>query len=512
MPQGLLYKWIATLVLKIQKIDEAEQAVLSPINNRKRKTRKSEVLDAFQIPLLPENVHEEGEWADSSTLNEDESDFRPPDTLNLKEDYTPGRLTKAEKKRARRSGLVQVITPELMNMIDATLHPENRPLEDKESRPGDVSNAALSNRIIEENITFNTNCVRRSSMRQSVHTKKLLKANAIGKTPSPKNAQEDPEITLILENLGITTSPTYSSRERSVLVKQIRNAIKDDAEKVENENRDTMMRMAGYWRYVNRKTYNFMVRHNQIWDWATGQKLEEIDEEEESELDTEDDRDTDGAFWDDSSTLGTPLSGVGTPLDEVDDYAEDYELEGMKNLQLVDKAAALDAILNEEFHKQQVRKENCTLTPKANQFVFKTSEPRTRIPEPKFKAAHLGSPSPSFASTRKDTRHLRPTSISTLKTDEPFNFVPSTPSTPATPTSDKETFSAPHHDPNNRYNPLTKLNGGLNQRLGRVNKSLKVAPPAVVAARETTGSWTTVKGKGIGPGKTSYAGALKKQV
>lgn len=38
-----------------------------------------------------------------------------------------------------------------------------------------------------------------------------------------------------------------------------------------------MMRMAGYWRYVNRRTYNAMVRNNQLWDWATGEKLEELD-------------------------------------------------------------------------------------------------------------------------------------------------------------------------------------------------------------------------------------------
>ncbi|KAI4172854.1 MAG: hypothetical protein LQ343_003261 [Gyalolechia ehrenbergii] len=503
MPQGLLYKWtvelhdkrhreIATLVLKIRKIDEAEQAILSPINNRKSKTRKSEVFDASQVPLAQESIYEEGEWADSSTLNEDEADLTSPDIPGSKEIYTPRRLTKAEKKRARRSSLVQVITPEFMNTIDATLHPGNHPLGDKDNKYSDACNATLFHKIIEDNIAFNAHCFKPSSMRQSVHNKKLLRANGIGKDTSPKNAQEDPEISMLIEHLGISSRPVHVSRERTALVKQLRNAIRDDAEKVENENRDTMMRMAGYWRYVNRKTYNFMVRQNQIWDWATGQKLEEIEEEDESELDTEDDRDTEGAFWDDNSTLGTPLNGVGTPYSEIEDYGGDYELAELQDLRLVDKVMALDEKPNEE---QREGVGDVVLTPRANQLTFKPPEPRTE---------NMGSPNP-YTASRKDIRHLRPTSISTLKTDEPFDFVPPSPSTPATPT-----FSAPHHDPNNRYNPLAKLNGGLNQRLGRANKSLKVAPAAVVPLTETTNTWTTVKGKRLATVKTTYAGALKK--
>ncbi|KAL8830323.1 MAG: hypothetical protein Q9170_005780 [Blastenia crenularia] len=497
------HREIATFLLNIQKIDEAEQAVLSPITNRKRKTRKSEVFDVFHIPRASENTHEEGEWADSSTLNEDEGDTRSPQTNDLKENYTPRGLTKTERKRVRHSGLVQVITPELMNAIDATLHPEDRLSDDKENRLSDITNAALSHKIIVDNIAFNTHCFKPSSMRQSVHLKKIQKANGIGKSPSPKSAQEDPEITWILGQLGIRPAPPHSSKERSALVKQLRNAIRDDSDKVENENRDTMMRMAGYWRYVNRKTYNFMVRQNQIWDWATGQKLEEIEEEDESDFDTEDDRDTDGASWDDNSTLGTPLSGVGTPCNEIEDYAEDYDLDEMKGLRLVDEAAVLDAELNERFHDHIKEDEDtCVLTPKASHFIFDSPEPKTRIPAPK----------PLLTVPRNDTRHLRPTSISTLKTDEPFDFLLSTPSTLVNPASDKEIVSIPHHDPNNRYNPLAKLNGGLNQRLPRSKKSLRLSPATIVPSKETTGSWTTVKGRGPGASKISYAGALKRKI
>lgn len=458
-------------------------------------------MDAFQVPTAQERIHDEGEWADSSTLNDGEPERTSPDIPGLKENFIPRRPSKAEKKRARRSGLVQVITPKLMDTIDVVLHPGNHHLDNK----SEGCDATLSHKIIEDNIAFNAHCFKPSFMRQSVRDKKLLKANGIGKAASPKNAQEDPEITLILEHLGISSAPIHTSRERTALVKQLRSAIQDDVEKVENENRDTMMRMAGYWRYVNRKTYNFMVRQNQIWDWATGQKLEEIEEEEESEADTEDDRDTEGAFWDDTSTLGTSRDGVSTPYSEVEDYAGDYELDEVKDLRLVDKVTALDEKLNEEIGEPEEDAGDSLVTPRANQLIFNTPIPRTRVPEPRVKGENLGFPNP-FLAQRKDTRDLRPTSISTLKTDEPFDFVPSSPSTPGTPT-----FSAPHHDPNNRYNPLLKLNGGLNQRLGRASKSLKVAPATVLPLREmTNNSWTTVKGKGLTAGKTSYAGALKK--
>ncbi|KAI4139407.1 MAG: hypothetical protein L6R39_006298, partial [Caloplaca ligustica] len=190
-------------------------------------------------------------------------------------------------------------------------------------------------------------------MRQSVHLKKLLKSNGIGKPRAYPNAQEDPEITSILERLGVTSNPVHASKERNTLVKQLRNAIRDDTEKVENENRDTMMRMAGYWRYVNRKTYNVMVRNNELWDWATGQKLEEVEEEEveeeASEADTEDDHGTDVASWDDLSTLATPFSGAGTPVKEVEeDYSEDVEIDELEALRLFGGTSEPDVKLGEQ--------------------------------------------------------------------------------------------------------------------------------------------------------------------
>lgn len=51
--------------------------------------------------------------------------------------------------------------------------------------------------------------------------------------------------------------------------------------------------MAGYRRYANRRTYNQMVKNNELWDWGAGQKLPEIEEDNELESIEEEDDDED---------------------------------------------------------------------------------------------------------------------------------------------------------------------------------------------------------------------------
>ncbi|KAI4139494.1 MAG: hypothetical protein LQ341_004193 [Variospora aurantia] len=492
------HREIAGLILRIRNIDEAEQKIISPANNRKRQTRKSHVSTNFHSISALDNVVEEGDWADSSTLNDGDLEAGALSPLQMKENYTPKRLKKAERKKAKQSKAIQVIMPELMESIDVVLHPENHMHNDKEHRPGDESNAALSNTIIGENIAFNANCFKPSIMRQSVHNKKLLKANDMGKALSPQNAQEDPATTSVLEQLGINSIPGLTFKERNTLVKQLRNAIRDDADKVENEGRDTMMRMAGYWRYVNRKTYNSMVRNNEIWDWVTGQKLDEIEEEEENETaGTEDGCDSDLTSWDDSSTLVAPFSGAGTPVKEVEDNAQDFE-----------PSQARTRKQSREPWYVGLRGGNSMPTPKGSHFPCDASERRGQISEPELKTPSFPPQSQGWPAAMKDDRHLRPTSFSTLKNGEPFKFAPTN---PAAPTPSKDVFSGPHNDPNNSYSPLARLNE-ISQRPARTSKSLKIPPPGVLSARDVNTDWTTVKAKGFGPGKSSYAGAVKKHI
>lgn len=88
---------------------------------------------------------------------------------------------------------------------------------------------------------------------------------------------------MFIQKLGIVdTNANGGPKNRRVLFARLREGIRNDLECVANETQQRMMRMAGYWRYANKRTYNLMVEKNYIWDWETGAKLEVLDEEIET--------------------------------------------------------------------------------------------------------------------------------------------------------------------------------------------------------------------------------------
>lgn len=93
--------------------------------------------------------------------------------------------------------------------------------------------------------------------------------------------EENKILSPILARLSIKTNLKKATKERKSLDNKLRTAIMEDLVALDNEQAETMQRMAGYWRYANRRTYNQMVKNNELWDWATGQKLPEIEEESE---------------------------------------------------------------------------------------------------------------------------------------------------------------------------------------------------------------------------------------
>ncbi|KAL8658834.1 MAG: hypothetical protein Q9226_000767 [Calogaya cf. arnoldii] len=474
------HREIASLLLKIKNIDDSDERVLGSVPNGKRKHRTRDILDIeyLQDSHSLERTGEDDEWADSSTLNDEDQETRRPGILGMKENYTPGRTRKAERKQARSSSLLQVVTPPLMNKIDASLHPESHTSEDKSDGPGDVNGAALSHEIIQDNLAFNTGNFEAATMRQSIHAKRAMKSNGIGKISS-KTPRNEAGMAALLGELGVVPI-SRPSKERAALMKQLKTAIRDDIDKVENENRDTMMRMAGYWRYVNRKTYNFMVRNNQIWDWTTGQKLEEIEEEEESELNMDVEHTT---LWDDaSSTVGTSRSGAGTPL-EVEDQKSVAHFDDTNFCQMIGRTEKQDMTSAVEF---------CT-----------------RNPGPKGTTERPSSP---VTPPGKDLRHYEiPAAIATHKFEEPLPRVSPLPTHPTSQplSNNRNSFSPPHHDRNNRYDSLESLKGGLNGPLGRTSTIRVLKLPST--SGETMSSWTTVKKQGPRRGKPTYADALKKR-
>ncbi|KAI4277579.1 MAG: hypothetical protein LQ337_001652 [Flavoplaca oasis] len=415
-----------------------------------------------------------------------------PGVIGMKDNHATGRMRKADRKQARSSSLLQVVTPGLMETIEAVLHPDAHPLDDFSDGLGPSLDVTLAHNIIKENVGFNPSCFKPASMCQDVHAKRMLKSNGIGKIPS-KVPRNEVAMNAVLRNLDIKPGSKRSSKERVALLKQLRIAIRDDIDKVENEDRDTMMRMAGYWRYVNRRTYNFMVRHKQIWDWATGQTLEEIEEEEETDLDT---IVGDEALWDDASTIGTSRSGTGTPQKEVGDNTRDTQSGNTASC-----------------HKNGVNEQDPTLTTTTSR--FHRSTPRVIESSAMNPTGSLERPYPPFIALEKDLRHHEiSATIATHKFEDRRPFVSPLPivSTSRASSGD-QAFSPPHHDPNNRFNSLKRSKESLNQPLGRISsiKSLKLpSPGGRDPLLEKTSSWTAVAKKSSYSKRTTQADARKK--
>ena len=199
------------------------------------------------------------------------------------------KAAKAERKAAKNQVLFDVITQEELATVQRSLHPE----AEKQLSTIPNGQGLANNRTIDENITFNANTFKWNQLRQDFHAKKVAKNN--GGKQRPNTHEQDSEIlSPIFAQLGISTVTQFSkaNRERKSLDAKLRAAILGDLVAFENDQVEKMQRMAGYWRYTNKRTYNEMVRNNEIWDWATGEKLPEI--REDAELDIIDEADENG--------------------------------------------------------------------------------------------------------------------------------------------------------------------------------------------------------------------------
>ena len=235
----------------------------------------------------------EVEWdSNSSTLNneDDGAKERKQCWSGGMESADARKAAKAERKAANHQVLFEVITQEDLTRVERALHPES------EQRGSAVSKGQglADNQTIDENIAFNASTFKWSGLRQGVHAKRIAKNNS-GK-PKANTPQQDNEIlSPIFASLGITTNLSKAGKERKSLDVKLRAAILGDLVAFKNDQVETMQRMAGYWRYANKRTYNEMIRNNEIWDWATGERLPEIREEAEVDAIEEEDENTEAA-------------------------------------------------------------------------------------------------------------------------------------------------------------------------------------------------------------------------
>ena len=220
---------------------------------------------------------QETKWdSGSSTLineGDAEAEERQRCWLSVMECADARKAAKAGRKAAKNQVLFDIITQGELVVIGRALHPD---LEKQVSAV--VNGQGLANNpTIDENIAFNANTFKWTKLRQSVHVKKMAKYN--GNKQKSSTFQQDNEIlSPILAQLGVSTGSLKANRQRKSLDAKLRVAILGDLVAFENDQVETMQRMAAYWRYANKRVYNEMVRNNELWDWATGEKLPEITE------------------------------------------------------------------------------------------------------------------------------------------------------------------------------------------------------------------------------------------
>ena len=171
---------------------------------------------------------------------------------------------KAAKKAAKATSRTKVITNSDVQYISDVLHPGHRNnAEDEERR-------LLEDPDIRLNIYFHRGT---SNTREMRH--RFLKIDQAGKGSSDI---EDDAMQHILSALQVPqTADAKSSAERK-LINAVRLAIKEDLVHVHGEDQQTMMRKAGFWRWASRKAYNRLVQAGRMWDWKSGEDLQEVDD------------------------------------------------------------------------------------------------------------------------------------------------------------------------------------------------------------------------------------------
>ena len=243
----------------------------------------------------------EVEWdGNASTLNNDDDDAqeRKQCWSGSMESPDARKAAKAGRKAAKNQVLFDVITQQELAMVEKALHPQSG----KQASAVSNGQGLADNRTIEENIAFNSNTVKWSKIYRGNREEKIAKSNG-GKQKPNTIEQDNRVLSPIFDRLGISTDVSKANRERKSLDAKLRAAILGDLLAFENDQVETMQRMAGYWRYANKRIYNEMVRNNEIWDWATGEKLPEI--REEAELDVIEEEPENG----EAGTQGVDMEG-----------------------------------------------------------------------------------------------------------------------------------------------------------------------------------------------------------
>ena len=105
----------------------------------------------------------------------------------------------------------------------------------------------------------------------------------LGITP-PSTPTSMPTTPKRLSTSSASGGSSSHGHSKQALLAQLRVAIAEDLQKHENEQRHTLIRAGGFWRYVGRQVFDRMCEVGEKIDWRTGEiKKGDVDEAEEEE-------------------------------------------------------------------------------------------------------------------------------------------------------------------------------------------------------------------------------------
>ncbi|KAI6866062.1 hypothetical protein KC338_g4882 [Hortaea werneckii] len=149
---------------------------------------------------------------------------------------------KAVKKAAKVAGMAKVVTAAEISFVAEALHPTCSANDDAEDENSLVEDFDIKFNLYYHKGTTNT----REARNRHLDTKQRRKSE-------PKI--EESEINTLMAALKIPTSG-FDGKDQQNLIREIRDAVRDDLTRVAKEDEQTAIRKAGFWRWASKKTYD----------------------------------------------------------------------------------------------------------------------------------------------------------------------------------------------------------------------------------------------------------------
>lgn len=172
---------------------------------------------------------------------------RPTADLRQSQDTsTPSPLSKKERKAAKKAakvaGMAKVVTAAEINFVSEALHPTGSTNDDAEDENSLFEDFDIKFNLYYHKGTTNTREARSRHMDNKQRKK------------SERNIEEG-EIDALMAALKIPASGV-DGKDQQNIIREIRDAVRDDLTRGAKEDEQTAIRKAGFWRWASKKTYD----------------------------------------------------------------------------------------------------------------------------------------------------------------------------------------------------------------------------------------------------------------